>query len=381
MSTLQETNTKRKHRILALVALSIVIVILFFGLWPHSWPNINDAQLLPSEGTLRFQGSGIAYTDQVPSLNSEDSPDNFTMHLSMAPETVLRNGFKPILMFSNGDDLSQFTIWNWGASLIVMNGNDYNYARKMPRISALNSLNAKENLFLTISTDDRGTRLFINGGIVTETKGLQLTIPYTGKPPRLIFGNSVYGKHGWTGNLRYFALYAKSFSDEDVRQYYSRWLTDNDTLANSSSDVRLLYRFNTIENQRIPSQSRPNVPLHLPLKIMVFKRTFLTMPPYDFKANRSFWTDTILNFLGFIPLGAVACTWLHQKTTFPRKKTIFLSIAFCFTLSLTIEIIQGWLPHRSSSLLDLILNTLGSLLGILIITLLLKTRRHEKSTM
>jgi VanZ family protein len=41
-----------------------------------------------------------------------------------------------------------------------------------------------------------------------------------------------------------------------------------------------------------------------------------------------------------------------------------MTVILCMLLSLTIELLQAWIPTRVSSLMDLILNTLGAGIGI-----------------
>lgn len=48
-----------------------------------------------------------------------------------------------------------------------------------------------------------------------------------------------------------------------------------------------------------------------------------------------------------------------------EKQGVLLTVAFCFLVSFAIEILQAWMPSRSSDLLDLLLNTLGAWLGAL----------------
>jgi VanZ family protein len=42
---------------------------------------------------------------------------------------------------------------------------------------------------------------------------------------------------------------------------------------------------------------------------------------------------------------------------------VIIAAALCFSVSLLIEIVQAWMPSRSSASLDLLLNTLGALIG------------------
>ncbi|MBW1930693.1 MAG: VanZ family protein [Deltaproteobacteria bacterium] len=51
---------------------------------------------------------------------------------------------------------------------------------------------------------------------------------------------------------------------------------------------------------------------------------------------------------------------------FYKKRYIVAAVAVCFALSLAREVLQSWIPSRSSDCLDLVLNTLGTLLGAMI---------------
>jgi glycopeptide antibiotics resistance protein len=97
------------------------------------------------------------------------------------------------------------------------------------------------------------------------------------------------------------------------------------------------------------------------------KKTFLSAPWHNFNPNRSFFVDAILNLLAFTPLGTVTYCWLRQSHLLPSRYETTGIVVFCFSLSLSMEILQAWLPNRSSSLLDLGLNTLGAWLGVLLL--------------
>jgi len=68
----------------------------------------------------------------------------------------------------------------------------------------------------------------------------------------------------------------------------------------------------------------------------------------------------VINVLIYIPVGAVAClVWLPR---WPRAAVAFAT-AFGFALSLSMELLQDYVPHRVTSLSDLATNTIGAAVG------------------
>ena len=78
------------------------------------------------------------------------------------------------------------------------------------------------------------------------------------------------------------------------------------------------------------------------------------------------------NFLLFLPLGLlIPLVW--------RRRSFGKSILIAITVSVTIEIIQFisriWGSYRAVDINDVILNTLGACLGLIVMSLLLRLRR------
>ena len=78
----------------------------------------------------------------------------------------------------------------------------------------------------------------------------------------------------------------------------------------------------------------------------------------------SYWSDALVNISGFAPLGFVftALFCFSRPVSQARMITVILG----FTLSLTIESFQYFLPTRDSSMTDLLNNTLGTLIGVVL---------------
>ena len=82
----------------------------------------------------------------------------------------------------------------------------------------------------------------------------------------------------------------------------------------------------------------------------------------------SFVKDVTVNVLGFIPFGFLLASLLRTSLR-SNWKLALVTTAAGFLLSFVIELIQAWMPSRDSSLLDLLMNTTGTLLGTLIVVL------------
>jgi glycopeptide antibiotics resistance protein len=72
----------------------------------------------------------------------------------------------------------------------------------------------------------------------------------------------------------------------------------------------------------------------------------------------------LFNIVGFIPLGAVLYGFLQSYSRPFNSHKKFIAVTLCMILSLGIELGQAWIPARTSSLMDLILNTFGAWLGV-----------------
>jgi VanZ family protein len=112
--------------------------------------------------------------------------------------------------------------------------------------------------------------------------------------------------------------------------------------------------------------------LFIPPRFEVLQKTILTPLWKDFRLNRSYLTDILTNILGFIPFGFFFSAYLRIKKPRSIYQLFFITILFAGCMSLTIELVQGYLPTRSSQLTDVIMNILGTAIGV---ALFLKYRK------
>lgn len=99
----------------------------------------------------------------------------------------------------------------------------------------------------------------------------------------------------------------------------------------------------------------PFVPWRLP---GVSPLAFLTLPWPRYWT----WFDLVSNLLGYVPLGALVFG-VVVRSGGRAKHALWLALAGGTALSLAMELLQNFLPHRVASNVDLGLNALGTLIG------------------
>ena len=80
--------------------------------------------------------------------------------------------------------------------------------------------------------------------------------------------------------------------------------------------------------------------------------------------GRRDWFDIVVNFLFYMPFGALGVlAWRNGRGAWRRWTAL---AAAGMALSLALETLQAWVPGRDSSVQDVVMNSLGTLAGIVI---------------
>ena len=357
---------QKKNSLKWLTGLSVVVlfVTLFFGLRPKDFNFSNNVCRIEHQAGIRFGKYGIAYTDPIKEFRKEKGfgENGFSIEIALKPLNY-EEGFNIIFVFHNGNDGNQLLLGQWRSWIIAMNGDDYDHKRRVKRISVNSASWSPAIQFLTLTTGKEGTKVYINGQIILVKKGLTLRIPY-GNNARLILGNSAYGRHSWRGDVYGLALYRHFLTDQDAILHFKRWSQDRNFSFAKNGKPMVLYFFDEKEGTRFLDHAGGNHDFAIPSWLPILKKEIFSSPWKRFKFDKKTIEDIVMNLVGFIPLGLVLTSTLSGLCGTFKTKVVYFALFLCVLVSLSIETAQAWMPSRSSSQLDLICNTAGSVIGI-----------------
>ena len=181
---------------------------------------------------------------------------------------------------------------------------------------------------------------------------------------QLIIGNAPATTDDWSGRLKGLAVYDRGLTTDEVSQHYENWTTGKQANLAASEGAVGLYLFNEENGSVVHNQVDPATDLHIPERFFVLNEQFLERPWDEFRPDWNYWKDVGINIAGFIPLGFFFCAYFSSMQT--TRRAVLFTIAFGFAVSLTIEVLQAFLPTRDSGMTDLITNTSGTALGAIL---------------
>lgn len=354
-------------RWLILTTLALLLAVLFFGLHPRGFDFTNHAAFLPECSGIRFEKYSVAHTAYSMDwrrLAEEGEPGAFSLCLAFTPADGAPEGFAFIAVVHGGRDGQQLLIGQWRSWVIVMNGDDYDHRRKTPRISFDSTGVGAEEILLCVTSGPAGTRLFVNGEPVRDRPDMRLDMPPA--EARLVLGNSVYGTNPWQGDIFGLWGFHRDSAKNDIRKQTWGWKQVRGVAPDSACAPSLVFRLDgkTAENDVNADDSDRVV--HLKSGIPVLSPRFLSFSLSGVDADPDFIFDAVVNLLGFIPLAMALALSIRHIGGIRAGTAGWIAAGVCCGLSLGIELLQAWMPTRSSSGIDLLLNTLGGIAGAVV---------------
>jgi len=339
------------------MCLFALCAILVAGLWPFHAPK-NEVSWLSDRNGLLFGDYGSILSSGEFKMQSlrEDGP--CSLEIWSQPGATFDSN--DIVAFSAQRNPVQFAVAQSGDDLFVLRDipDEQNHL-KTTHIAVDHVFRQRKELLVTITSGAQGTAVYINGTLVKRAP--QFRISRKDFSGRLVIANSPVETNTWGGQLWGLGIYNKELTSAQVLQHYHRWAGNNGHELDGDGDALALYLFNEHTGKVVHNEVALGSDLYIPEHYFVLHQQFLTPPWKEFENNWTYWENVALNIGAFIPLGFLFSAYFSLVRQIKRSTAI--AIVLGFAVSLAIEILQGFLPTRSSGMTDLITNGSGTALG------------------
>ena len=364
--------------------LSLLIVAGYFvvGLWPFDFRPPNRVNWMPDRHGLQFEPYGFAYNPVLLSTPSDSDRTtkknaNFTVELWLESRLEPANNVFDILTIHNGRLPFDFVLGQWQQDFLLRaTTRSRQSPGKIPEVGIDHALPAGKARFFTVRGTAAGTDFYLNGSLAGRFP--KFVLPADALNGQLILGNDASGKNSWTGRLFGLALYQRALAPAEITRHYALWTEGHARQLATTTGLIALYLFNEGAGQWAQDFSGNHHDMIIPAIFQPIQRDILIPPWKDLSYYRPDYLDIFINIIGFVPFGF--CFFLYRHLLEPRQwiANALLVILSGTTVSLTIELVQSWLPNRVSSTTDLLTNTIGTLFGVfLALTIQTKTKKPE----
>jgi hypothetical protein len=345
-------NEASKREVLRAACMLMAGTILIVGLWPFNPRPANEVSWLVNQNGVRFGDNGTIY-----SVGTFTAPSSSPCSLEIWLQPAVEDDINTILAFYAPEGPVPFSLNQFGDSLVLRREVR---PQKASEVWIQHALRGRKLLFIAISSDTIQTKVFVNGEIVQTAP--EFGISRKDLSGQLVLGTSPLTYATWAGDLRGIAIYGRALTPTEVTQHFHTWTTSQPPEQSlDPGSLAAMYRFEE-RNGRIVYNLASGPNLYIPDHFAILHKSFLSSPWDEFGFNLGYLRDVLINIGGFVPLGFFFCAYF--ATVRPWRRAATTAILLGAVISLTIEILQAYIPSRDSSMTDVITNTTGTVLGV-----------------
>ncbi|MGD0136062.1 MAG: VanZ family protein [Bryobacteraceae bacterium] len=349
-------------RILALICILVLCGIWVAGLWPFHSPTNQIAWLADTNGLL-FGRHGTAFTSGPLGTSNLGDGTSVSIETWLQPG-VVDDSSTILAFFTPEDPRLRFSLRQSDTDLALNLRSQNEHIRAIvPRVVYIDDIFRERKMrFIAITSGTEGTKLYVDGSFVRAIPQFRLSASdFTG---RLVLGTSPVVNDSWSGRLRGLAFYEDELSAIEVSRHYETWTRQGRPDLHQNEHVLALYLFDERQGRIVHNNAGSGADIQIPERYQILHEKFLEPPWKEFNRRWSYWKNVGINIGGFIPLGFFFCAYLTLagKISRPALVTVILGAA----VSVTIEVLQAYLPTRDSGMTDIITNTLGTSVGVVL---------------
>jgi VanZ family protein len=360
---------------LPIVCILLVVGLLGVGLWPFDPFPANQVAWLPGNG-LEFGGQGVVHSSGLIDATSGQKNSGCSLRIRLQPQIVDLNNSATLLTFYTPENPVQFRLMQYRDELLIRR--DYRDAQnrlKTIELELERTFVRDEPVTYTITTGTTGAT-GTSGGSVAYRNGMR-----AGDSPRmglscadfsgqLVLGDSPVMENAWQGKLLELAIYNRALSPEEIADAvdakgHPSTSDDKVELRKTPDNKNLVahYEFAEGSGKVIHNSAGSSPDLYIPGVFRILHKSFL-MPPWKETPDKVALRDVVINIGGFVPFGFLCFAYFRRHRG--RRRAMILTVLAGAAVSLSIEVLQYIVPPRSSDMIDLVTNTLGTYLGVVL---------------
>jgi VanZ like family/Concanavalin A-like lectin/glucanases superfamily len=360
VSSSEGYSSNFKTKLLRAICACILLGMLGAGLWPFHAPR-NAVRWLGEGNGLFFGKHGSIVSASPFQIHAAQEDNSCSLEIWLKPSRIdSRAGGVILAFYSPESQFAPFALRQFQAGLVLEHESQGSSARKT-EIYVGDILSDRKPVLVTITSSEAGTATYADGTLLKRVPNFAISNrDLTGQ---FVVGNAPTTAYSWSGQLKGLAFYDRELSPVEVSQGFVDWTNGGQSDSAKGHAVVARYRFDEGKGNVVGNQVDSATTLLIPERFFVLHQEFLERPWDEFRPGWRYWKNVLVNVVGFIPLGVFFYAYFSQLRKVERPAGLTISLGFA--LSLTIEVLQAFLPTRDSGMTDLITNTFGTALGVL----------------
>jgi VanZ family protein len=351
--------------------LSVLIVFGYYlaGLWPFNFFPKNKVEWLGDRPGLHFSRHGAVYSSRPLRIGDHASlpAGALSLELLLRPDVEPSGGIGSIFVLYDGTLPENILIGQWRSGILIRSASWNSRGIRRYHETGVDGVFwlGRARLY-AITSGAAGTVFYVDGVPVKSSPRYFIHPSLLGG--QVLLGNSPEGGETWAGSVLGLAIFDRPLGAGEIVEHQSLWDAGNARQLLADPSLSALYLFTEGAGRTAADSSRTGADLVLPETFHPIRKTILVPPWEERLMDLSHAEDIAVNILGFVPFGwcfFLACGGAGSE----RAVRVALLVIFVgAVISLSIELVQVYLPTRSSSLTDVICNILGTALGVLLVT-------------
>lgn len=337
----------------------ILCCILVAGLWPFHQPENQVSWSQGSDG-LSFGRYGIVTSSSTLKTARSQAEEACSIEMWLQPRPIHNNN--TILTFYTPENPRQFSLSKWETGFVLRREvRNARHEVSVHEAFVADAFRDRKSVFISIAADGHKSMVYVDGIPVTPNRDFVFSAKdLTGQ---LVIGTSPVSSNGWYGQLLGLAVYRRNLTPAQVLRDYEVWTKDKhpEVAVNESSVA--VYRFNEHRGEIVHNLVSRGPNLYIPQHFVLLDQPMLQSPWTEFRWTWGYWLDVIINIAGFVPLGFFFYAYLLERH---GRVAVMTTVLIGAATSLTIELLQAYLPTRNSGLTDLFTNTTGTYFGVVL---------------